>query len=70
MSNSKAPHVVWHVKKCIYGDERKMAVAWCKFRNRCITDTDNVFKLYSVLHHAPKEITETLDSYLYFERSE
>lgn len=67
-TSNGAPRVKWYVKKCIYGDERKMAVAWCKFRNSCIENPDNTFKLYSVLHHAPKEVTETLDSYLYFER--
>lgn len=60
--------VKWYVKKCIYGDERKMAEAWCKFRNKCATDPDYTYRLYSVMKHCPKEVTKVLDSYLYMEK--
>lgn len=65
--------VKWFVKKCIYDDERKMAEAWCKFRNKCATDQgatdqDYVYRLYSVMKYCPEEVTKVLDSYLYMER--
>lgn len=60
--------VKWYVKKSIYGDERKMAEAWCKFRNKCATDQDYTYRLYSVMKHCPKEVTNVLDSYLYMEK--
>lgn len=60
--------VKWYVKKSIYGDERKMAEAWCKFRNKCATDQDYTYRLYSVMKHCPKEVTKVLDSYLYMEK--
>lgn len=60
--------VKWYVKKSIYGDERKMAEAWCKFRNKCATDPDYTYRLYSVMKHCPKEVTKVLDSYLYMEK--
>lgn len=60
--------VKWYVKKSIYGDELKMAKAWCKFRNKCVADPDYRFRLYSVMKHCPKEITAVLDSYLYMEK--
>lgn len=62
--------VKWYVKKSIYGDELKIAKAWCKFRNRCVADPDYRFRLYSVMKHCPKEITAVLDSYLYMEKKE
>lgn len=64
------PPVKWCVKKCIYGDELKMARAWAKFRNKCVTDPDYTYRLYSVMKHCPKDITETLDSFCYMDRYE
>lgn len=60
--------VKWYVKKSIYGDERKMAEAWCEFRNKCASDQDYTYRLYSVMKHCPKEVTKVLDSYLYMEK--
>lgn len=60
--------VRWHVKKSIHGDERKMAEAWCRFRNKCSADSSYTYRLYSVMKYCPKEVTKILDSYLYIEK--
>lgn len=60
--------VTWRVRKNVHGNERKMAESWCRFRNKCANDNDYTYRFYSVMKHAPKELTKMLDTYLYMEK--